>query len=156
MKNKWENYSLKDGKVQSSYVREYSSLSPRKRLIKQKELHESIRKEEPAETHQQGQQRIQKSAERRSEAEKGNHEIKTREEEEMKHRKPAAERLYSEKAEKKMDKVYKEFGKGELHSGSKKGPIVKDVKQASAIAISEAKKAGLKAGEKWKKSERKK
>ena len=65
----------------------------------------------------------------------------------MKHRKPASERLYSEKAEKKMDKVYKEFGKGELHSGSKTGPVVKNIKQASAIAISEARRKGLKAGE---------
>ena len=55
-----------------------------------------------------------------------------------------------------MDKVYKEYGRGELHSGSKKGPVVKNIKQASAIAISEAKREGLKAGEKWKKSERKK
>ncbi len=53
-----------------------------------------------------------------------------------------------------MDKVYKEFGKGELHSGSKKGPIVTNPKQASAIAISEAKRKGLKAGEKWDKKDR--
>ncbi len=72
----------------------------------------------------------------------------------MKHRKPESERLYSEKAEKKMDKVYKEFGEGKLHSGSKTGPIVKNVKQASAIAISEARNKGLKAGEKWEKNER--
>lgn len=74
----------------------------------------------------------------------------------MAHRKPASKRLYSEKAEKKMDKVYKEFGEGKLHSGSKKGPIVTSPKQASAIAISEARKKGYKAGERWKKSERKK
>lgn len=73
----------------------------------------------------------------------------------MANRKPASERLYSKKAEKKMDKVYKEFGKGELHSGSKKGPIVTNPKQASAIAISEAKRKGYKAGERWKKSDRK-
>lgn len=72
----------------------------------------------------------------------------------MAHRKPASERLYSDKAEKKMDKVYKEFGKGELHSGSKTGPIVKNVKQASAIAINESKKSGYKTGEKWAKSKR--
>ena len=72
----------------------------------------------------------------------------------MGHYKPAKDRLYSEKAEKKMDKVYKEFGKGELHSGSKTGPIVKNIKQANAIAISEAKDNGYKAGEKWKKSSR--
>lgn len=33
-----------------------------------------------------------------------------------------------------------EFGKGELHSGSKKGPVVKNPKQAIAIAISESKR----------------
>ena len=69
-------------------------------------------------------------------------------------KKPEAEKLYSKKAEAKMKKVYKEFGEGKLHSGSKKGPIVKNVKQASAIAISEAKRKGLKAGEKWKKADR--
>jgi hypothetical protein len=33
--------------------------------------------------------------------------------------------------------VFKKFGKGKLHSGSKKGPIVKDQKQAVAIKMSE-------------------
>lgn len=28
MKNKWKNYALKDGKIQNSYIREYSSRSP--------------------------------------------------------------------------------------------------------------------------------
>ena len=64
------------------------------------------------------------------------------------------EKLYSKKAEKKISKVMHEYGKGELHSGSKKGPVVKNEKQGIAIAISEAKRKGLKAGEKWKKSER--
>lgn len=32
--------------------------------------------------------------------------------------------------------------RGTLHSGSKKGPIVKDRKQAIAIGLSEARKAG--------------
>ena len=32
----------------------------------------------------------------------------------------------------------KKFKKGELHSGSKKGPVVKDRKQAIAISLSEA------------------
>ncbi len=32
----------------------------------------------------------------------------------------------------------REYGKGELHSGSKKGPVVKSRKQAIAIAMSEA------------------
>jgi len=34
-----------------------------------------------------------------------------------------------------------EFGRGELHSGSKKGPIVTNQKQAIAIGYSEARKA---------------
>ena len=32
----------------------------------------------------------------------------------------------------------KEYGAGKLHSGSKKGPVVKSQKQAVAIALSEA------------------
>lgn len=44
------------------------------------------------------------------------------------------------KAAKKVKKVIKEFEKGELHSGSKKGPKVKSKKQAIAIGYSEAKK----------------
>ncbi len=43
------------------------------------------------------------------------------------------------KAAKKVSKVMKEFGKGDLHSGSKKGPVVTNPKQAVAIALSEAK-----------------
>lgn len=42
------------------------------------------------------------------------------------------------KAAKKVGKVMKEFGKGELHSG-KGGPVVTNPKQAVAIAMSEAK-----------------
>ena len=74
----------------------------------------------------------------------------------MAHYKAADKRKYSPKAEKKMDKVYKEFGKGKLRSGSKKGPVVTNIKQASAIAISEAKKKGFKAGKVLKKSKPKK
>jgi hypothetical protein len=42
------------------------------------------------------------------------------------------------KAQKKVSKVMSEYGKGELHSGSKKGPVVQSRKQAIAIALSEA------------------
>jgi Family of unknown function (DUF6496) len=41
---------------------------------------------------------------------------------------------------KKISKVMHEFGEGELHSGSKKGPVVTNQKQAVAIAISESRK----------------
>jgi len=41
----------------------------------------------------------------------------------------------------KVSKVMKEFKSGKLHSGSKKGPVVKSRKQAIAIALSEAGKS---------------
>ena len=37
--------------------------------------------------------------------------------------------------------VMHKFKGGDLHSGSKKGPVVKSKKQAIAIALSEAKKS---------------
>lgn len=40
----------------------------------------------------------------------------------------------------KVTKVMREYKHGELHSGSKQGPKVKDRKQAVAIALSEARK----------------
>ena len=42
---------------------------------------------------------------------------------------------------KKVSKVMKEFKEGKLHSGSKKGPIVTDRKQALAIALDEARRS---------------
>jgi hypothetical protein len=50
----------------------------------------------------------------------------------------------AKRAEAKMGKVMGEFASGKLHSGSKKGPEVKNPKQAVAIAMSEARKAGAK------------
>ena len=50
----------------------------------------------------------------------------------------------SKKAQSKVKKVMHEFKSGKLHSGSKKGPQVKNPKQAIAIALSEARKKGLK------------
>lgn len=44
----------------------------------------------------------------------------------------------------KISKVMSEFKSGTLHSGSKKGPEVSNPKQAVAIALSEARKAGAK------------
>jgi len=48
------------------------------------------------------------------------------------------------KGEKKIGTVMREFKKGESHAGSKKGPVVTNPKQATAIALSEARKAGAK------------
>jgi len=45
------------------------------------------------------------------------------------------------KAAGKTEKVMKEYKEGKLRSGSKKGPKVKDRKQAIAIALSEAGKS---------------
>lgn len=45
-----------------------------------------------------------------------------------------------EKKKSKIKVVMKEFGKGELHSGSKTGPLVTDKAQAAAIGYSEARK----------------
>jgi hypothetical protein len=44
----------------------------------------------------------------------------------------------------KVGKVMHEFKAGELHSGSKSGPIVTNPKQAVAIGLSEARAAGQK------------
>lgn len=45
------------------------------------------------------------------------------------------------KAQKKVGKVMSEFKAGKLHTGSKKGPVVKSRDQAIAIALSESGKA---------------
>ncbi len=49
--------------------------------------------------------------------------------------------LSSPRVKSKIKKTMGEFKRGRLRSGSKKGPRVKDRKQAVAIAISQAKKA---------------
>lgn len=46
------------------------------------------------------------------------------------------------KKKNKVSRVMDEWKEGKLHSGSKKGPIVENQKQALAIALSEARKAG--------------
>jgi len=45
------------------------------------------------------------------------------------------------KMDMKMGKVMREYGDRELHSGSKEGPVVRNPKQALAIAYSEGRKA---------------
>lgn len=59
---------------------------------------------------------------------------------------------YSDKAEKKISKVMREFSKGELKSSA--GKTVKKPKRARAIALSEARQAGYKVPKK--KTKRKK
>jgi Family of unknown function (DUF6496) len=44
-------------------------------------------------------------------------------------------------AKNKMQKTMHEYKEGSLHSGSKKGPVVKSRKQAIAIGLSQARKA---------------
>lgn len=51
---------------------------------------------------------------------------------------------YSKKAEDKIAKVMREGFRGQLHSGSKKGPLVTNPKQMKAIALSESRKRGMK------------
>ncbi len=48
------------------------------------------------------------------------------------------------KAKKKIKRVMHEYKEGELHSGSKKGPVVTNKDQAIAIALSESRKASKK------------
>jgi len=48
------------------------------------------------------------------------------------------------KSKTKVEKVMHEMKEGVLHSGSKKGPLVTNRKQAIAIALSEARKSGAK------------
>lgn len=46
----------------------------------------------------------------------------------------------SKKAKAKVEKVMHEWKGGKLHSGSKKGSVVKSQRQAIAIALSEARR----------------
>lgn len=50
----------------------------------------------------------------------------------------------AKKKSSKIEKTMKEYKEGTLHSGSKKGPVVKKKSQAVAIALSQARKAGAK------------
>lgn len=51
-------------------------------------------------------------------------------------------RKYGPLAGKKVERAMTEMKAGTLHSGSKSGPKVTDKRQAIAIGLSEAKKAG--------------
>lgn len=46
------------------------------------------------------------------------------------------------RAKGKIETTMREFKHGELHSGSKRGPLVTNPKQAIAISLSQARKAG--------------
>jgi hypothetical protein len=51
---------------------------------------------------------------------------------------------YSKKAKTKIAKTMREYKKGKLRSGSKRGPKVKSRRQAVAIAINQARRKGYK------------
>jgi hypothetical protein len=57
-----------------------------------------------------------------------------------KHKKPTPKNPKTKYAKHKTEKVMHEWKEGKLHSGSKKGPIVKNRRQAIAIALSESRK----------------
>lgn len=63
---------------------------------------------------------------------------------EKKHEKkePSKKKSHVTKGKAKIEKVMHEFKEKDLHSSSKKGPLVKNKGQAIAIALSEARKAG--------------
>ncbi len=52
----------------------------------------------------------------------------------------------SKKAKGFIKKEMHKFKEGDLHSGSKKGPVVSNPKQAIAISLSSARKKGMKVG----------
>lgn len=56
------------------------------------------------------------------------------------------------KRQAKIGKVMEEYKEGKLHSGSKHGPLVRSLKQALAIALSEASKIGKKPKKRKKKA----
>lgn len=58
-----------------------------------------------------------------------------------KSKKIGAKKVIKPKPKKKVKVVMEEFKRGELYSGSKKGPKVTNPKQAIAIALSEQRKA---------------
>ncbi len=64
--------------------------------------------------------------------------------EEKKKPKPVKIAKVKKAIDSKMKKVFHEFGEGMLHSGSKKGPKVTNVRQATAIAYSEARRKAKK------------
>jgi hypothetical protein len=51
-------------------------------------------------------------------------------------------------AKKKVEKVMKEFKAGTLNSGSSRGPVVTNRRQAVAIALSQAKMSNKRMGKK--------
>ena len=106
MLNKWRNYTLKDGKVKSSYQREYcnrkkvrktgeassgnSHEQSRKIQTKEEVVYESVREEKPLEAHQEGYEGIQKPDQGRCAAEEtspkvkaGEKKVKVKEKEKM-------------------------------------------------------------------------
>lgn len=85
-----------------------------------------------------GDEKLHKMAMKRHKAEKSEHKAGVKGDKKL--HKMAVKRHKKDK----IEKVMHEFKEGMLHSGSKKGPMVKNPKQAMAIALSEAKKVSKK------------
>jgi hypothetical protein len=49
--------------------------------------------------------------------------------------------MNKQRRQEKVHQTMGEYKRGELHSGSKKGPLVRNRKQAVAIALSQARRA---------------
>jgi len=97
--------------------------------------------------HEHADKKLMKSIRDADHAERKKHKVSAKGMCPSEHVKHFAKKHHSKKSSKgkgKIKKVLKEFKEGKLHSGSKKGPIVKSRAQGIAIALSEARKAGAK------------
>jgi hypothetical protein len=74
----------------------------------------------------------------------GMHHGKKHHDKHEKHEKKAKKSEVKHHKKDKIKKVMHEFKEHALHSGSKKGPVVSNPKQAIAIALSESRKVGKK------------
>jgi len=145
MKDKWRNYALKDGKIESCYKRERQNRDGTRKAaeascgnsLKQsgqeqeevkvsqsRKIDESSREKEPSETHQEGRQGIQSSDQGRCEAEEAN---PGKQRKEVMKKQTAKERKHEAKEtkayEKKEDKMESKVKKTEkvATAGRKRG-----------------------------------
>lgn len=106
-------------------------------MAHKKEVAKHKGKKAPMNKREKEHERIEKHHEKEHESLKKYHKKHPEKGEKHHSKKPVKKSI----AKNKMKKVMKEFSAGELHSGSKSGPMVTNPKQAVVIAYSEAKKA---------------